>query len=368
MATDYVLTASDYRWIEAFDDEDHARQVVAERGYTLTDIVVATDETRRAFSAWQAEEERRNEQGRQGGERQAERTDGNSREETVETRSEKLDGQSPATKRTAPNQQKDGAERQAEVAFATGREFRVGRVIGRGFAILFRNIVSFGLLTGSITLPMMLLQFAFSPFMPADVTTGAELESPTITVWVGIVAFAILYQLMSYLVTAALVYGTIQDLRGHRVSLVTCIRQGLRLVFPVIGVAFIAGLATFAGMVVFVVPGFIVMTMLWVVIPVAVVEKPGVFASLKRSAELTKGSRWRIFGVLIVGLLISMAANAIEQLITAGIDIFIFTVVVQFLSLVFFTALWAIFFAVCYHDLRVAKEGTDVEQIAAVFD
>lgn len=34
----------------------------------------------------------------------------------------------------------------------------------------------------------------------------------------------------------------------------------------------------------------------------------------------------------------------------------------------FFNAPWAVIGAVGYHDLRVAKEGIDVEQIAAVFD
>jgi hypothetical protein len=34
----------------------------------------------------------------------------------------------------------------------------------------------------------------------------------------------------------------------------------------------------------------------------------------------------------------------------------------------FWGALYAIFAVVTYHDLRVAKEGVDTEQIAAVFE
>jgi hypothetical protein len=43
----------------------------------------------------------------------------------------------------------------------------------------------------------------------------------------------------------------------------------------------------------------------------------------------------------------------------------------QVISLIW-TAIWTAFFAilgvVAYHDLRVAKEGVDTEQIAAVFE
>ena len=51
------------------------------------------------------------------------------------------------------------------------------------------------------------------------------------------------------------------------------------------------------------IPGLIIYTVLWLVVPVAVVERPGIVASLRRSSMLTKGYRWQIFGmVLILGV------------------------------------------------------------------
>jgi hypothetical protein len=47
------------------------------------------------------------------------------------------------------------------------------------------------------------------------------------------------------------------------------------------------------------------------------------------------------------------------------------SVVGQAVSLIWtaiWTAFYAILVAVAYHDLRVAKEGADTEQIAAVFE
>ena len=53
-----------------------------------------------------------------------------------------------------------------------------------------------------------------------------------------------------------------------------------------------------------VIPGLVLSTIWWVAIPVAVVERPGTVASLRRSSELTKGVRWRIFGLFVAYLLV----------------------------------------------------------------
>jgi hypothetical protein len=46
--------------------------------------------------------------------------------------------------------------------------------------------------------------------------------------------------------------------------------------------------------------------------------------------------------------------------------------ILTFLVTVAWTAIWGAYYAVSaavsYHDLRVAKEGVDIEQIVAVFD
>ena len=45
----------------------------------------------------------------------------------------------------------------------------------------------------------------------------------------------------------------------------------------------------------------------WVVIPVAVIERPGPVASLKRSVALTEGHRWKILGIFLLVIAISIA-------------------------------------------------------------
>jgi hypothetical protein len=98
-----------------------------------------------------------------------------------------------------------------------------------------------------------------------------------------------------------------------------------------------------------------------------------------RSAELTNGFCWRILGlqlvilisVFVIGSIASTAAPAIlgaagASALAASLD----TTLGQVVNMVWnaiWTAFYAIVVAVTYHDLRVAKEGVDTEQIAAVF-
>ena len=110
--------------------------------------------------------------------------------------------------------------------------------------------------------------------------------------------------------------------------------------------------------------------------PVCVVERLGPFRSLGRSRELTKGHRWNILGLffltmipaVIIGAIVGAALGVILVLGPVG---GFGPAVTQTIGLIW-NAIWTAFFAVIivvtYHDLRVAKEGIDTEQIAAVFE
>src|SRR5262249_11459126 len=108
--------------------------------------------------------------------------------------------------------------------------------------------------------------------------------------------------------------------------------------------------------------------MLWVAIPVAVVERPGMFRSLSRSRELTRGFRWRLLGVLLVIFVASTAASWLVELILNPVFEPVIKSIVTLVVQTAFTALWAVASAVSYYMLRTSKEGVEIEQIAAVFD
>jgi hypothetical protein len=123
------------------------------------------------------------------------------------------------------------------------------------------------------------------------------------------------------------------------------------------------------GAALFIIPGVIVATMLFVATPVCVVERLGPFDSMERSAQLTKGQRWKIFGLLV---LLGVPAVTVGALIDTMAEVAGINQILASIAHVGWDATWGAAYAVLviavYHDLRVAKEGVDTAQIAAVFE
>ena len=117
-----------------------------------------------------------------------------------------------------------------------------------------------------------------------------------------------------------------------------------------------------------VIPAFIVATMLLVAMPACVVERLGPGKSMSRSSQLTKGHRWKIFGLWLLVMFVSGILQSVLIGLAGVIGGPILALIVFLAWSAIFGAFYAIMVVVIYHDLRVAKEGVDTDQIAAVFD
>jgi hypothetical protein len=238
--------------------------------------------------------------------------------------------------------------------FAEG-EFQVGQVLNRTFSVLSRNLLPFCVVTAIAYLPNFLFQGGEVQYM----TPG---ERGTL-IFTGLIVALVL----SALSEAIVLFGAFEDMRGRPVNLLESVKVGLARFFPVIGVALLVGLLTGLAALLLVIPAFFVVTILFVAMPVCIVERMGPIKSLGRSAALTKGNRWKILGLWLLVIVITAIGSgviaAIGNLLGAAVD--------DVLKLVWGAlagAFNAIMVVVAYHDLRVAKEGVDTDRIASVFD
>lgn len=276
-----------------------------------------------------------------------------------------------------------------------GAPFRVGRALSRSFSIYFRNIVPFALLALLVSAPTYVYQILVGPDEFAAAPGTPEYWSQ-FSVEPIIVFAASLF--LGTFVSVALVHGTIQSLKGENASFGACFAKGTALVLPVFGVAIVYFLAVllaalltalpggivlgllvyatdasviyFLGAPIIVAPIIYVLILLYVTIPVAIVERAGI-GSLKRSAALTNGYRWRLFGLIILFFFIGGSLGvALYFLGLMGESPSNFTggMVAQWAFGGVFSAFSAVMAAVVYHDLRVAREGVDSDQVVAVFD
>jgi len=251
---------------------------------------------------------------------------------------------------------------------AVGSEgFRVGRVLSKSLTILMGNFPKYILFGAIIALPNLI-----SGFIASNRTATVQPVSPdqifTSAVIVGSLVFALIWLVVFSVSQSAMIYGAFQDVRGRPFDIGASVRRGLSRFLPVIGAAICAGVLVGIGFIFLAIPGFMLLTMFFVIIPVCVVEGLGPTQSLARSRQLTKGYRWRIFALyLIPGVIIGTAGVVLARLGmsiagAAGYGL------LSFLVTAVGGAYQAIVNIMTYHDLRAVKEGLDIEQLAAVFD
>jgi hypothetical protein len=179
----------------------------------------------------------------------------------------------------------------------------------------------------------------------------------------------------SAILQAAIVYASVIDLNGGKATFADSLRVGAVNFFPILAISILISLGVMLGMILLIVPG-VMMAIAWMVaVPVRVIEKKGILASIGRSAELTRGSRWHILGLFCVYLLIGIAFGivagiiiAIVSAITGGADSTAVRVIISPVINGLTSMVVASGIAATYQELRSRREGVGPEELAAVFD
>ncbi|MDR1966332.1 MAG: hypothetical protein LBQ36_06445 [Synergistaceae bacterium] len=187
--------------------------------------------------------------------------------------------------------------------------------------------------------------------------------------------------LCSSVVSGMISYAVYQSLTGARPSLRDSVSRGMSCFLPLVGVSFLSYVAITLGFAALLVPGIMLMCVWYAAIPACVVERVGPIRSLGRSRELTKGSRWQIFGVVLLlmvlggifGGLAFFVANAIEGAVgraghLPGIGEAIVMQSIRTVMLLLPSTFQAVAAPVAYYELRSVKEKVAVNSLSNVFD
>jgi hypothetical protein len=231
--------------------------------------------------------------------------------------------------------------------------FEMGKILSEAFSIYFANFIPFLLLSAIVSLPV----FGMAVFVSSIKNNPAS----ALTFYFLTLLLILIF---SQVAAAGVTYGVYQQIRGKEVSLIDCLRVGLSLFFPVLGVAIVTGLAEAVGFMLCIVPGVLIALRLPVVVPVTVEERPGVFEALRRSAFLTEGYRGQVFGVLFVLGIITQIM--VRVALIPFHDLGSLLMVTSFVN-VLTTGLLSTAVALMYYRLRSLKESIDVDQISSVF-
>ena len=170
--------------------------------------------------------------------------------------------------------------------------FDIARVATRTFEIIGRNLMVLAALT--------VLLWGL-PHLGAEIADSADDLWHGPDLFFGTGALYFLVGMVGYFaLQASVVQAAVSDLNGRPADFFTCLKTGFRYFFPVFGVVLVTCLAVLGGLIALVVPGLMILTAWLVAVPAAVVEGERVGDALRRSAELTRGYRWPIFGLIVL--------------------------------------------------------------------
>ncbi len=239
----------------------------------------------------------------------------------------------------------------------------VGSVLGRTLSVWGRNLVPF-MLVGLVVVSPVLLGFLLLGFSPSPSPLAAR-------------ALDLVSNVLTLALTGAVTFGVFQSLHDRPTDVGEILRKGVSRLGAVWVTGILMGIAVALGTCAFIIPGLLLATRWWVAVPVAVIESRGASAALKRRSELTEGNRWRVFGLLLVtgcmvffGTLIvaSLLGAATASLQPSQREMHPWVQLALEVLVLPLNALAAVAPAVAYHDLRIGREGAEVEELLRVFD
>lgn len=257
------------------------------------------------------------------------------------------------------------------------REMSIGRVFQRAFSAIQANpvvILSLALVVGA--LPGLIMSYLFvqlglvgsrEALQAGAISPGRFLGASLISGLAVIVIGA--------LVQGALTRAVVTANEGRQATFGESLSTGLSVILPLIGFGILNAIGITIGFVLLIVPGIILLLMWAVAVPSLVIENTGVIGAFGRSSELTKGAKWKIFGLFLVimvsywllSIVIGLFGLSMYSASNSAAGLTVGNLVGSVLLGTIFHVLWGTIQPSLYVELRQWKEGTSAENLAQVF-
>lgn len=275
------------------------------------------------------------------------------------------------------------------------------KIVGNNIRVLFP-------MAAALVLPFQILTALATISITDDITTSVNEDPNSLRTFKigaaqigGLGAAAVLSLISTVVVTGALTWFIAEYYVGRTPKAGAAIRYAVRRTPATLGsyvvTAFGAVVVSLPAIVLIVIGavtkawplvvlGFIgfAVAMVWffirvsAAVPALIVEKLGPISSVKRSYALVKGFWWKVFGTLVVtNILISIVSGVLSSVISGILDKlggdnegfrFLWLAIAGTVSAGLTTPVTAAISVLLYLDLRIRKEGFDLEVLANSLD
>jgi len=216
----------------------------------------------------------------------------------------------------------------------------IGEVLGQAWLLYTRN-------AGRL-IAVAAIVFGFVSLVQAAIDSSGQ--RALLAVAAGVTILGVLW-LQGALVVA------VDDIRGGgaRLSIGQVFRRVEPRLWTLLGVGVIAAVGVAGGLILFIVPGLVLLTFWSMAVPAAVLERRGVIDAFRRSMRLVQGDAWRVFAVILLTIAFSTIVATMIIVILSPLprffDIYVAGVVANSITMPFVALAWTVMF----FDLRSAK-------------
>ncbi|HEY0312705.1 MAG TPA: hypothetical protein VGC56_09440 [Allosphingosinicella sp.] len=257
------------------------------------------------------------------------------------------------------------------------RGISIERIFGRAFGTIRANPLA--------TLGIAFLFSAVPSVAINYFVQGQQMQLMTRIGPRGAIAFGLVMIVVSLVISAitqgALVRATVAHSAGRESTLAESASAGLVVIVPLFLTSLLVALGVGFAMILLIVPGIMLYCAWAVASPVVVAERLWPLAAVQRSADLTRGARWKVFGLLLIMLvgywIISAVVGVITLQMTGGIrgaaamaasggfpiGFLVMGGIVQTIV----ACVWGVVISSLYVDLREWKDGPESANLAEVF-
>lgn len=260
----------------------------------------------------------------------------------------------------------------------------IGDIFGTTARAVAANFLQFSVIAFVCLLPAMVLGFFYNlairdwtEDMIANPAFGYGGELLPAWFIPGTLAVVFLQVVLSQIAQAAMLYGAVEFMAGRSAPVGAALVTGVRRSPAIIVISILSGLAITFGLFLCVVPGVIVLCMLYLAVPVAVMEDCGPIDALQRSVEMTAGHRVTIFLALLVVGIAFATMNCMVGLAGGGLGagagqlpsmgMFLFDFIISQVFALGQAVVIATLSAVIYARIRGVRDGVDANALAQVF-
>jgi len=210
-------------------------------------------------------------------------------------------------------------------------------------------------------------QLALGPLDAPTVPSSGALSQVVV---VTLVFFVIQFLIVQPFLVAAIARAAADVYLGEPVTIGGTYRYALSRLVAILWVTILGLLLTLLGFVLLIIPGIIALVRLAFAPAALVVEGQRGTKAIGRSWRLTKGYFWRTLGTLLLSSIISAIVAAIltipGELVVQGLgpNAWPISALVSALATVLTTPFGMLVVVLLYFDLRIRKEGFDIEVMA----